>query len=96
VEPFRLRDPIRRALISSSGDDFLAYRNNHYILSINLDLHTAMLSWTLTFLVIAIIAGVLGFSGIAGTAAGMAKILFLIFLFLLVASVLAGLIRGRR
>jgi len=55
-----------------------------------------MLSWTLTFLVIAISAVVLGFSGIGGTAAGMAKILFLIFLFMLVATVLAGRIRGRR
>ena len=31
-----------------------------------------MLSWSLTFLVIALIAGVLGFTGIAGTAAGIA------------------------
>ena len=36
-----------------------------------------MLSWAITFLIIAIIAGVLGFGGIAGTATSMAKILFL-------------------
>ena len=34
-----------------------------------------MLSWALTFLVIALIAGILGFGVIAGTAAGIAKIL---------------------
>ena len=35
-----------------------------------------MLSWAITFLIIAIIAAVLGFGGIAGTATGIAKILF--------------------
>jgi uncharacterized membrane protein YtjA (UPF0391 family) len=52
-----------------------------------------MLSWALTFLVIALIAGVLGFGGIAGTAAGIAKILFFVFLILMVVSLVAG--RGR-
>ena len=33
-----------------------------------------MLSWAITFLIIAIIAAVLGFGGIAGTATGIAKI----------------------
>ena len=32
-----------------------------------------MLSWAITFLIIAIIAAVLGFGGIAGTATGSAK-----------------------
>ena len=32
-----------------------------------------MLSWALTFLVIALIAAVLGFGGVAGTAASIAK-----------------------
>jgi uncharacterized membrane protein YtjA (UPF0391 family) len=54
-----------------------------------------MITWALTFLILAIIAGVLGFSGIAGTAAGIAKILFLVFLVLLVASVLFGGVRSR-
>lgn len=49
-----------------------------------------MLSWTITFLVIAIIAAVLGFGGIAGTAVGIAKILFFIFLVLFVISLLMG------
>ena len=37
-----------------------------------------MLSWAMTFLIIAIIAGVLGFSGIAGTATNIAWILFVV------------------
>ena len=35
-----------------------------------------MLSWAITFLVVAIIAGVLGLSGVAGTATNIAYILF--------------------
>jgi uncharacterized membrane protein YtjA (UPF0391 family) len=52
-----------------------------------------MLSWALTFLVIALIAGLLGFAGIAGAAAGIAKILFVVFLVLFLVSLIAG--RGR-
>jgi uncharacterized membrane protein YtjA (UPF0391 family) len=52
-----------------------------------------MLSWAITFLVIAIIAAVLGFGGIAGTAAGIAKVLFFVFLVLFVVSLIFG--RGR-
>ena len=33
-----------------------------------------MLSWAITFLIIAIVAAVLGFGGIAGTAAGSGRI----------------------
>lgn len=51
---------------------------------------TIMLSWALTFLVIALIAAVLGFGGIAGSAAYIAKILFLVFLVLFVISLIAG------
>lgn len=47
-----------------------------------------MLSYALTFFIIALIAGVLGFGVIAGTAASIAKILFIIFLVLFVASLL--------
>lgn len=52
-----------------------------------------MLSWALTFLVIALIAAAFGFGGIAGTAAGIAKILFFVFLILFVVSLIVG--RGR-
>ena len=51
-----------------------------------------MLSWALTFLVVALIAGVLGFGVVAGTAASIAKICFVIFLVLFV----IGLVMGRR
>jgi len=49
-----------------------------------------MLSWALTFLVIAIIAAVLGFVSLAGTAAWAAKICFVVFLVLFVVSALTG------
>ncbi len=45
-----------------------------------------MLSWALTFFILAIIAGVLGFGGIASASAGIAKILFVVFIILFVAS----------
>ena len=43
-----------------------------------------MLSWSVTFLIIAIIAAALGFTGIAAGAAGLAKILFGVFLVLFI------------
>lgn len=49
-----------------------------------------MLSWALTFLVIALIAAALGFGGIAGTAAGIAKIVFFLFLVFFVISLIMG------
>ena len=49
-----------------------------------------MLSYTVTFIIIALIAGVLGFGVIAGTAATIAKICFFIFLVLFVFSLLGG------
>ena len=55
-----------------------------------------MLSWAITFFIIAIIAAVFGFTGIAATASGIAKILFFIFLFLFVAFAIANLVTGRK
>jgi uncharacterized membrane protein YtjA (UPF0391 family) len=55
-----------------------------------------MLSYALTFLVLAIIAAVLGFGGVAGTAAGIAQLFFYGFLILLLVSVLTGLGRGAK
>jgi uncharacterized membrane protein YtjA (UPF0391 family) len=55
-----------------------------------------MLSWTLTFLIIALIAGLLGFSNIAGTAAGIAQILFFVFLAIFVISLVGGVMRRPR
>jgi len=49
-----------------------------------------MISWAITFLIIAIIAAVLGFGGIAGTSVEIAKILFFVFLALFVISLISG------
>jgi uncharacterized membrane protein YtjA (UPF0391 family) len=49
-----------------------------------------MLSWAITFLVIALIAAVLGFGVLAGTAMEIAKILFFVFLVLFVLSFFMG------
>ncbi len=49
-----------------------------------------MLSWAITFFVIAIIAAVLGFTSIAGTASSIAQILFFVFLILFIASLVLG------
>lgn len=54
-----------------------------------------MLSWALTFFIVAIIAAVLGFTTIAGAAAGIAKVLFFIFLILTLVALVAGSMRGR-
>jgi len=56
----------------------------------NLNYPTSMLSWTLTFIIVALIAGVLGFSGVAGAAAGVAKVCFFLFLILFVISLIRG------
>lgn len=49
-----------------------------------------MLSWSVTFLIIALIAAALGFGGIAGTAVGIAKVLFFVFIVLFVVSLIFG------
>jgi uncharacterized membrane protein YtjA (UPF0391 family) len=51
-----------------------------------------MLSWALTFLIIALLSGLLGFgfTGIAGTAMWMAKVLFLVFLALFFLTLVFG------
>ncbi len=49
-----------------------------------------MLSWAITFLIIAIVAAILGFGGIAGTAVGIAKLLFFVFLALFIISLFMG------
>jgi uncharacterized membrane protein YtjA (UPF0391 family) len=49
-----------------------------------------MLSWAVTFLVIALIAGVLGLSGVAGTATHIAWVLFVVFLIVAAASFIMG------
>ena len=51
-----------------------------------------MLSWALTFLIIAVVAALLGFGGVAGVATGIAKALFVVFL----VAFLVSLVLGRR
>ena len=53
-----------------------------------------MMSWALTFLVVALIAAVLGFSGIAGAAANIAWILFVVGLILAVVFFFRGRSHG--
>jgi len=49
-----------------------------------------MLSWSVTFLIIAVVAALLGFGMVAGTAATIAKLLFIVFLVLFVVSLVSG------
>ena len=54
-----------------------------------------MLSWSITFFIIAIVAAVFGFGGISAAATGIAKILFFVFLILFVVSLIFGRRRPR-
>lgn len=54
-----------------------------------------MMSWAITFLVVALVAAVLGFGGIAGTAIEIAKIVFFVAIILFLISAVMGLMRGR-
>lgn len=55
-----------------------------------------MLSWVVTFLIIALVAGLLGFGGIAGASIEIAKIVFFVAIVLFAVSALIGLMRGGR
>jgi uncharacterized membrane protein YtjA (UPF0391 family) len=57
-------------------------------------LRCEMLSWALTFLIVALIAAALGFGGIAGAATGIAKVLFFVFLVLFLISLVVPRLRG--
>jgi len=54
-----------------------------------------MLSWVVTFLIIALIAGILGFGGLAGASIEIAKIIFFVAVVLFLISAVVGLARGR-
>lgn len=49
-----------------------------------------MLSYALTFLIVAMVAGLLGFGLVAGTAAWIAKVLFFVFIVLFLVSLITG------
>jgi uncharacterized membrane protein YtjA (UPF0391 family) len=53
----------------------------------------AMISWAITFLVVALIAAVLGFGAIAGTAIEIAKIIFYVAIVLFLISAVVGFMR---
>ena len=55
-----------------------------------------MLSWALTFLVIALIAAILGFGAIAGVAIEIAKLIFYVAIILFLITAVIALIQGRR
>ena len=55
-----------------------------------------MLSWVVTFLIIALVAGLLGFGGIAGTSIEIAKVIFFIAVILFLVSAVLGVVRGKR
>ena len=54
-----------------------------------------MLSWVVTFLVVALISGILGFGGVAGASIEVAKIIFFVAIVLFLVSAVVGLARGR-
>jgi uncharacterized membrane protein YtjA (UPF0391 family) len=54
-----------------------------------------MLSWVVTFLIIALVAGLLGFGGIAGASIEIAKIVFFVAIVLFLISAVVGLSRRR-
>src|SRR3954451_10438279 len=54
-----------------------------------------MLSWVVTFLVIALIAGILGFGGVAGASIEIAKVIFFIAVVLFLVSAVISVARGR-
>ncbi len=55
-----------------------------------------MLSWALTFLVLALIAALFGFGGIATASASIAKFLFFLFVVMFVVSLVVGRSRPPR
>src|SRR3954454_3877693 len=81
----------RLCSINDCENPFVKVRGLEYSLeAFEIKRATPMLSWALTFLVIALIAGVFGFGGVAGTATQIAQILFFLFLVLFVVSLIFG------
>jgi uncharacterized membrane protein YtjA (UPF0391 family) len=63
--------------------------------AIEIETELVMLSWVVTFLVVALIAGILGFGGIAGVSIEIAKAIFFIAVILFIVSAVVGIARGR-
>jgi uncharacterized membrane protein YtjA (UPF0391 family) len=62
---------------------------------IRIEAEAVMLSWVVTFLIIALIAGVLGFGGVAGASVEIAKAIFFIAVVLFIVSAVVSVVRGR-
>ena len=89
-------DPIELGITFASRS--ITYRNpefQEWESSLECLMESIMLSWALTFLVLALIAALFGFGGIAASAASIAKVLFFLFIVLFVFSLLANMVRGR-
>jgi uncharacterized membrane protein YtjA (UPF0391 family) len=81
---------MRFYVFSKYGEAFALQLSTFRSLQFTAKRRFTMLSWTLTFLVVALIAGVLGFAGIAGIATSIAKVTFVIFIALFLLSFLLG------
>jgi uncharacterized membrane protein YtjA (UPF0391 family) len=55
-----------------------------------------MLSYGITFFILAVIAAIFGFTGLAGTFASIAKFLMVLFVVLFIASLIYSMVTGRR
>lgn len=55
-----------------------------------------MLSWIITFFLLAVAAAIFGFGGLAGTFASIAQFLTVIFVILFIASLIYSLISGKQ
>lgn len=55
-----------------------------------------MMNWAITFFLLAIVAAIFGFGGLAGTFVEIAKFLAILFVVLFVASLIFGMVTGRR
>jgi uncharacterized membrane protein YtjA (UPF0391 family) len=55
-----------------------------------------MLGYAITFFLLAIVAAVFGFGGLAGTLSSIAQFLTVLFVVLFIASLIYGVITGRR
>jgi len=55
-----------------------------------------MLSWVITFFILAVLASIFGFWGLAGTFASIAQFLAVLFAVLFIASLVYSLVSGRR
>lgn len=55
-----------------------------------------MLSWAITFFLMAIVAAILGFTGLAGTLAAIAKFLAVLFVVLFIATLIYAMVTGKQ